>query len=121
MNKEGKMTITALTYVILSVAAYRITRFMLFDSLIGHSRQRWYVWLGNHSMDYQGWGSKRFLAHKLLELTSCSWCLGVWVSAAIFWLFTWTNPIYWGRFGYITVAAIAGFQGMIHAVEPDEE
>lgn len=121
LKRKNNMTLNALTYVILSVAAYRITRFFLFDSLIGHSRQKYYVFLGNQSMDFSGSKFKRFLAHKLLELSSCSWCLGVWVSAGLYWLYTWTAPQYWGRMGYITVAAIAGFQGMIHAYEPSDD
>lgn len=113
------MEINLLTFLILSLASYRITRFFLFDSLISHSRQAYYVRLSNASLN--GNKVKQFLAHKLLELSSCSWCLGIWTTAAIYWLYSWTSPEYWGRVGFITVAAIAGLQGMIHALEPGDE
>jgi hypothetical protein len=110
-----------LTFLVLAFASYRITRFFLFDSLIAHTRQKYYVWLGNVSMDYTGFAFKRFLAHKLLELSSCSWCLGVWVTAGVYWLWTWTSPQFWGRKGYILVAAITGVQGLLHAYEPSDD
>lgn len=113
------MQLNALIFFILAFASYRITRFFLFDSLISHSRQKYYVILSNAAFD--GNRIKMFLAHKLLELSSCSWCLGVWISAAVYWLYTWTSPEFWGRTGYITVAAIAGVQGMIHALEPGDD
>lgn len=113
------MQLNALTFIILAFASYRITRFFLFDSLIAHSRQKYYVRLANASA--QGNSFKKFLAHKLLELSSCSWCLGVWVTAAVYWLYTWTSPEFWGRKGYILVAGIAGVQGLLHAYEPGDD
>ena len=113
------MQINALIFIILAFASYRITRFFLFDSLIGGSREKFYVRVTNASA--KGKKFKKLLAHKLLELTSCSWCLGIWVTASIYWLYTWTSPLYWGRVGYITVAALAGVQGMIHALEPGDD
>lgn len=113
------MQLNALTFIILAFASYRITRFFLFDSLIAHSRERYYVMLSNAMA--KGNKFKRLLAHKLLELSSCSWCLGVWITVAVYWLYTWTSPLYWGRLGYITVAGLAGVQGLLHAFEPGDE
>lgn len=126
MNFDMSITLNTflavlLTFVVISVASYRVTRFLLFDSLVEGFRQKYYIFLGNNSMDYTGRKFKRFLAHKLLELSSCSWCLGVWVSAGLYWLWTWTSPLYWTRHEFILVAAIAGFQGLLHAFEPSDD
>lgn len=108
------MQLNALTFIILALASYRITRFFLFDSLIAHSRQSYYVRLANASAT--GNRLKKLLAHKLLELSSCSWCLGVWVTGGVYWLYT-TYGLTW----YLIVAALAGAQGMVHAVEPSDD
>lgn len=106
--------INLLTFIILSLASYRITRFFLFDSLIDHSRQKYYVRLSNASV--KGNRFKKFLAHKLLELSSCSWCLGMWVTGGVYCLYV-TYGLTW----YLIVAGLAGVQGMIHAVEPSDD
>lgn len=113
------MEINLLTFLILAFASYRITRFFVFDSLIAHSRDKLYVFLSNQSSE--GNRLKKFLAHKVLEGISCTWCLGMWVTAGVYWLYTWTSPEFWGRAGYLTVAGLAGVQGLLHAYEPGDD
>lgn len=108
------MELNLLTFIILAFASYRITRFFLFDSLIAHSREKYYVVLSNASM--KGNRLKKLLAHKLLELSSCSWCLGVWVTGAVYWSYT-----QYGLTWYHIVAGLAGVQGLLHAYEPGDD
>lgn len=51
---------------------------------------------------------------KLSYLLQCTWCTGVWVSIAIYWVWT-------GEFELIPMLGVAGLQGMIHALEPSED
>lgn len=119
VQKENSVEINLLTFVILAFASYRITRFFVFDSLIAHSRDKLYVGLANQA--HSGPRIKQFLAHKILEGISCTWCLGVYISFATYWLYTWQSPEFWGRTGYLIVAAIAGLQGLLHAYEPGDD
>lgn len=98
----------------LGIAAYRITRFFLFDTIVDSLRQRWYVWLVNRK-------HLKALAAKLLELTSCTWCFGVHISWLLYAGWTRLYPWQFGVYGWIVVAAIAGVQGPLHAWEPGDE
>lgn len=61
--------------IILSLACYRITRFVVEDTLIAGSR----IWL--HTVIL---GKKpRLWREKLQELISCQFCFSVWVAAAL--------------------------------------
>lgn len=111
--------IDIVSFLVLSFGSYRIVRFLIFDTLIEHARQRFYVRLANAQVG--GWAVKRALAHWLLGAISCSWCLGVWVTGGVYWLYTNTNPLGWGRLGWLTYAGLTGLQGLLHAFEPDGE
>lgn len=107
------------TFAVLAFACYRITRFLIFDSMFGGTREKMYVGLANASD-----GPKRFraaLANKALEGLSCTWCLGVWVTVAVYWLYRSTPPHEWGRHGWIAFAGIAGLQGLLHSYEPGDD
>lgn len=97
---------------ILGLASYRLTRFLLFDTLIDGWRQRYYVFLINRNKPRLFWS-------KLLDLTSCSWCLGFWVSLAALSLYLGTAPWEFTKEQFISLFAIAGVQGFIHAAEPE--
>src|SRR6266498_1367249 len=111
--------INLLTFLILAFASYRATRFLIFDTLIAGTRQRLYTFLSNSSLS--GLRIKKFLASKILEGISCTWCTGIYVTFGIYWLYNWQSPLNWTRFNFITVAAIAGVQGLIHSYEPGDE
>lgn len=106
------MLITILPLVILTFATYRITRFFLFDTIIEGTRHRWYNRLLKKD---------NLLRNKLVELTSCSWCFGVHASYALLSLYLRVYPWQLGVNGWITVAAIAGAAGLLHAYEPNGE
>lgn len=106
------MNLSWLELIILAFCSYRVTRFIVFDSLIGHTRQKLFVWLAN---------KKGRIAHKLLEGLSCTFCVGVWITLGAVWLYTTVDPIKWGRHGWVMVAAIAGLQSLLHTWELSDE
>lgn len=69
-----------LTFIILSAATYRIGKFLLLDTLIVGTRDRFFAWLTNS----ENLTPTRI---KVAELASCAECLTVWVAAATvtFW------------------------------------
>lgn len=109
------MTVNILALVVLAFASYRITRFLAIDSLIENIRARFHTFLFNLN------GKLSIIPHKLLDLISCTWCLGFWVSFALYTLFLWSNPLDFSRIDIINIFAIAGGQGLLHAFEPDDE
>lgn len=106
--------IQLLPLVVLSIAAYRLTRLFLFDTIIEISRNRFYTLVANRK-----WLPR--IREKILDLTSCSWCLGFWVSLALFSLYTRTTPWELGVNGWISTFAVAGVQGLLHAFEPGDD
>lgn len=99
------------TVIILGVAAYRLTRFLVIDSLLEPGRTNLHNALARH--DGAIWA-------KIHELVSCTWCVGVYVSIGIYAFFVGDLFIDWTRADFISAIAVAGIQGMLHAVEPDE-
>jgi len=61
--------------VLLSAATYRVTRFLISDTLISEQR-RWV------KLKLMGNGDVGPVRVKLLDLLSCPYCLSVWVAAA---------------------------------------
>ena len=108
------MELNLFKFFILALASYRITRFLVIDSLIAGFRQRLYVRLANSSTN--GNRLKKFLASKILEGISCTWCLGVWISGGVYWLYT-----EYGLTWYLILAGLAGLQGYFHAFEPGDD
>lgn len=106
--------IDIVAFIVLSFAAYRITRFLLFDTLLDEPRNFWYNTAS---------GGNRFklLREKALDLTSCSWCTGVWVTFFLYWIYVWYSPVHFTRFDWINILAIAGVQGLLHAYEPGDD
>lgn len=117
----------ALTVLVLGLASYRVTRFLVLDSLMG---------MGTHdkldpdlkvivqepnsplaaavySLCYNEDGTDRgFFRGKLGDLLGCWLCLGFWISCGILALWTWTlpwttsDPQQW----VLTAFAVAGVQ-----------
>lgn len=77
--------------IVLSLVAYRITRFLLEDSLI--DAQRWWVQkkIAGGVATHDATPKWRL---KLLDLTECPYCASVWVSAAAtgYAMIWWTAP-----------------------------
>lgn len=102
--------------VLLALASYRITRLIVIDSILDELRD-WFFTKLDFKIDkttnvYQ---SRNVICKKLSYLLQCTWCAGVWVSLGVYWL--WDHEIYVP----IVIPAIAGAQGMIHALEPSDE
>ena len=101
-----------LPLVILSLAAFRLTRLLVIDSLFQGTREKLHVWLINKN---------NLVTNKIYEGISCTWCVGVHVSWIIYSIYTDLYPWDFGINGWLSVGAIAGIQGMIHALEPDDD
>ena len=126
------MIFDATTYAILIFAAYRGTRFLVEDSLLGFgpsSESRMSVrvdrfayfneddeevMLGDRS-DGEG---RTWLREKIGDLVTCIFCLGFWVSAVTYLSFvfatdSWSlaEPVVHG----ISVFAVAGGQGFLNS------
>lgn len=109
------MELTQLILIaVLGLASYRATRFLLFDTLIEGIRSRWYTFLVNRRRPAIFW-------QKLLDLTTCTWCSGWWITTLIYSLFIKTAPWNFGIYEAVTLLAIAGVQGLVHAFEPGDE
>lgn len=109
------MKLNLLTFIILSFAAFRLTRFLIIDTFFEGTRARFHTYLANKQ------GKLKFLWEKIYDLSSCTWCLGFWTSLILYSFYMWICPIYFGRVDLINVFAIAGIQGLLHAWEPDNE
>lgn len=60
--------------VVLALATWRVTHFFLEDSLIDISRAKWLAWLSQRAT--------KMRYRKALELSTCPWCLSIWIAAA---------------------------------------
>jgi hypothetical protein len=103
-----------LALVVLAFASYRVTRFLVIDSLIENIRARFQTFLFNKD------GKLKLIWHKLLDLISCTWCTGFWVSLVLYSVFVWTSPHEFTRVDWISAFAVAGLQGLLHSWEPDD-
>ena len=99
------------TVVILAFAAFRITRFLVVDSLLEPGRTKFHNALESH---------EGALWAKFYDLVSCTWCVGVYVSMLVYALYVWNLFIDWTRLDVLSAIAVAGVQGMLHALEPDD-
>lgn len=83
---------TALQLVVLSLAAYRLTRLVTRDSITAGTRERLEVYLEGLRLTparLGRWARRRDRAGAFAaELLLCSWCLSVWVAGAVVAAFT---------------------------------
>lgn len=101
-------------FVVLAFAAFRMTRFLLFDTLIDEPRDWMYRRIA-------GGNKFRYLREKLLDLTSCSWCAGVWICLALYSIYVVAFPWEFTRYNWLSLLGIAGAQGMLHSYEPSDD
>ena len=104
--------------IILGFSSYRITRFFIVDTFFEGTRERLHLFLANQANKN---GKLRIVWEKTYDWSSCTWCFGFWVSIALYSIYIWQCPIWFSRFDWVYVFAIAGLQGILHAWEPDEE
>jgi hypothetical protein len=91
------MSLDPFTFILVSLAVYRVTRFCLYDSLIAPLRDRLFEGL-SFGREYDDGTVELFgrpgLRGWFFSLLSCYWCFGVWV-AGLFVL-VW---VVWGGLG----------------------
>lgn len=84
----------------LAFASYRLTRFIVDDSLIDYQRARVQAWAASGGP----------LRAKLNDLIECPYCTGVWASALVYALSARRRPL---REHAVSLAAVAGGQALL--------
>lgn len=104
----------------LGLAAYRLTRLIVIDAVFDEIRAWVIKKLGfkKSRKDGQLYNREHPIFEKLIYLITCTWCVGIYVSGFVYWLY---RQDWWAGEIFLSVAAIAGIQGMIHAVEPSDD
>jgi hypothetical protein len=109
--------ITWLSLLLLSLAAFRLTRLIVYDKITGFIRAPFLEREENVLADgtveeivsYKGTGLRRWIG----ELLSCHWCVGVWVSIFLFFGFTYFPIIF---MPLTIILAIAAFAAIIEVI-----
>lgn len=89
--------LSALGLAACALAAYRITRLVVTDTLVVRQRTAVLAWLLERGHD------------KVVEGLTCPWCVGVWASAAVALLWWAGGPLR----AVVWVAAVAGGQALL--------
>jgi hypothetical protein len=112
--QELQVTELVLTFIILAFVDWRITRFLLRDSLIEDTRFKVEHYFGSRS-------DKTFY-RKINELISCPWCVSVWVSGGIVALWRWQDGdgVGWFWTAVMVLAVAAGAMACWQTWEEDE-
>ena len=84
---ERMLSITVFEFILLSLATFRITRLIVFDTIITFIRKPFHEIIEEVNDDgttatylqIKGTGIKFWIG----ELLSCYWCVGVWVAAIL--------------------------------------
>jgi hypothetical protein len=109
---------TALQLLVVALASYRVTRFLVRDSLIGFgpdSGSRMSMRLDRFAYTPEG-EDRSYLRGKVGDLLTCVWCLGFWVSAVTYTvaavaLGAWGDqPFAWHT---VAIFGVAGAQGYL--------
>lgn len=103
-------------FLVVSLAAFRITRFVVFDSLIGgnlDSQSKFSRWLDVFAYDSEG-NNRTLIRGKIGDLLTCPYCVGAWVSLGVVavWFYG-SDPVRWG----VTVWAVAGLQALLSKLD----
>lgn len=101
--------IPLVTLLVLAAASFRVTRFIVIDDLISTPREAIRSWFLNKG---------RKIGFKLYDLIGCTWCVGMYISASIYWIYLQDFEISWEA--SLNILAIAGVQGLLHAFEPSD-
>jgi len=132
---------TLVLIIVLGLASYRLTRFFVWDSLIGMGSKEevdpdtnrivdvpvtpWgekvYAF-GYHAEDGDGFhrgDDRSFLRGKIGDLLGCPWCLGFHISWMVYALWTWSLPwqVESPQAWVLMTFAIAGVQGFVGSRE----
>jgi hypothetical protein len=84
--------ISALDFIILTLAAYRLTHLIVFDRIFEPIRRLFVVrYFGEGHYILQGGAVRSFIGRLIL----CHWCTGVWVSVALVAGWMTLSLMYW--------------------------
>lgn len=110
------MLLTPFMFILVTLACFRVTRFLVHDSLMGSSLDSGSGW--SQTLDRWAYTSrgepKGFVRDKLAELLTCPYCLGFWISLAGTCIALRTFPWHLGIDGWFTAWAVAGAAAMIY-------
>lgn len=83
-----------LALVLLSLAAYRITHFAIYDTLTGSNPETGTWWSKKvDKFAYNEDGSDRnWVRGKIGDLLTCPFCMSFWISGVLYGLWTWSVP-----------------------------
>jgi hypothetical protein len=101
--------VSALAYALVALAAYRLTRVVTTDSISLAARDRLFLWAWDDTDEIVV--ARAPWRTYVYELFTCSWCLGVWVSAAVYSAWRWWDAE--AVRAVIAVFAVAGAQGFL--------
>lgn len=127
---------TALVFVLVVLAAYRATRFVVDDSLIEGARHRWFLRFPPDEY-YRRWSREGTTAgpesvvtttwvlhadpvrpvHKLGQLMDCAYCTGWWASGVVLACFAAFGLVDWRWRSVAFWPAVAGGQGLLNALD----
>ena len=99
--------LTLLDYVLLTLASFRVVRFVVYDKIFAFFREQFY-----DATEYKGQtvlvkpegGPRRTLA----DLLSCPWCFGVWATAMVSFIYLLT-PYAFFPVMFLALSAIVSF------------
>lgn len=103
--------------IVLAFASYRITRFIVVDDLSEGVREKVHLFLIKKE---QKEGRLKFFWTKLYQLTSCTYCTGFWVTAALYATYAWDKGYSVGAH-IINLFAVTGLQALLHSWEGGED
>jgi hypothetical protein len=117
MERIEKMNIDLLTFIILGLACFRLTRLIVFDKITEFLRQPFFDEITEENEDGtvevyylpKSTSIKKFIG----ELLSCYWCTGVWISAAVVTGYLFLPALF---VPIILVFAVAGLAAILESV-----
>ncbi|PWU68009.1 MULTISPECIES: DUF1360 domain-containing protein [Gracilibacillus] len=103
--------ITWLSFVLLSLASFRLTHLIVYDKITGFIRAPFFEReerpLSDGTVEeiisYKGTGLRRWIG----ELLSCHWCTGIWVACLLFIGFHFFTSLFMPILIILAVAAVA--------------
>lgn len=104
------------TFVLVALAAYRLTRFVVADSLLAPQRR----WLFERFPPSQGLANVFGKDHpsRLGQLIDCPYCIGFWISGLCLWVADALGYVHVGVATFLALWwAVAGAQAMLNAAD----
>lgn len=109
------MLMTPFLFTLLALATYRVVRLGLYDRITERPRDAIYAWLTIGAV--KGNKAKAWL----LDLLTCQWCVGIWVSfAVVIGLAAYQSlPFDWRTVlqVFVVALALAAAQSLLHQIE----